>query len=158
MTYDHTGSVDLSSGEIIFEGENIVGGKFVIDMNTIRDLDIEDEKRNSRLSNHLKSDDFFAVATHPTSTLVITSAKPSLSKANSYDFVGNLTIKGITNAINFEAVVERDNSKLKASGIITFDRTKYEVKYGSGSFFDDLGDKVIHDNIQLEVELVGYTG
>lgn len=157
MTYDHSGSIDLKTGDITFEGDHITGGQFIIDMGSIRDLDIKDEKRNSRLTNHLKSEDFFEVASYPTATFIITSAEPNLEKKGSYNIVGDLTIKGVTNTISFAALVERDDSKLKASGIITFDRTKFNVKYGSGSFFDNLGDKVIHDDIQLSVEIVGYS-
>jgi polyisoprenoid-binding protein YceI len=156
MTYGHTGSIDLQSGELYLEGNNITGGEFVIDMTSIRDLDITDEKKNSKLTNHLKSADFFEVETYPTTTFVITSARLSPSAKGSYHIEGDLTIKGVTNSIAFIAVVEQSDTKLKVTGTITFDRSKFKVKYGSGSFFDDLGDKVIHDDIQLTAMLVGY--
>lgn len=149
VAYGHSGSVSLKSGTLQMQKSKAVGGEFVIDMTSIRDLDIEDEQRSGKLTNHLKSDDFFDVETYPTSTLTITGVKGKTMTAN-------LTIKGVTQPITFEAVISVNEDQLFASADITFDRSKFGVKYGSDSFFDNLGDKAIYNDIKLEVELIAY--
>ncbi|HNM27932.1 MAG TPA: YceI family protein, partial [Saprospiraceae bacterium] len=102
---------------------------------------------------HLKSDDFFGVAGHPTSKFVITRAIPQDSKGN-YKIIGNLTIKETTKEVKFLANVAEAAGTVTASGKITVDRSEYNVRYGSGSFFDGLGDKTIYDEFDLQVNLV----
>lgn len=149
VAYGHSGSVSLTSGTLQMQKSKVVGGEFVIDMTSIRDLDIEDEQRSGKLTNHLKSGDFFDVENFPTSTIKITEVKGKTITAD-------LTIKGVTQSITFEAVINVDEDKLFASADITFDRSKFGVKYGSDSFFDNLGDKAIYNDIKLEVEVLAY--
>jgi polyisoprenoid-binding protein YceI len=128
------------------ENGELTGGEFVIDMSSITVTDLTGEDKG-KLEGHLKSDDFFGVKNHPTSKLVITSVA---KKSNgTYGVVANLTIKDKTNPVTFDLDWE-DNS---ASTELTIDRSKYDVRYGSGSFFDNLGDQTIYDNFELEVEL-----
>ena len=139
----HEGTLDLKSGYFEMEGDNLTGGMFVVDMTSLKNTDLEGGSR-ANLEGHLKSQDFFNVAEFPTATLNIKGA----SKAgNTYNVMGDFTIKGITETVNFQ--IEMGESE--ATATVTIDRTKYGIKYGSGDFFDDLGDKAISNNFDLNV-------
>jgi polyisoprenoid-binding protein YceI len=152
VTGEHTGTISIASGNLEFSKDQLSGGTFEIDMSSISNTDIENDEYKQKLVGHLKSDDFFGVEKFPKSTLVIKKVK--LESGNKYQVKGELTIKGITNAIEFPVEANIDGSKATATATIIVDRAKYEVKYGSGSFFDDLGDKMIYDDFTLEVTLV----
>jgi len=146
VTGSHTGTIDLKSGFFNMENEKLIGGEFVMDMTSINTTDLTGENKE-KLEGHLKSEDFFGVEKHPTAKLVITNIA---SKGNgSYGVVGNLTIKSITKPVTFDLNMTENAANAKLS----IDRTKYDVRYGSGSFFDNLGDKTIYDNFDLEVDL-----
>jgi polyisoprenoid-binding protein YceI len=119
-------------------------------MTSIKVKDLQGETAG-KLEGHLKSDDFFSAATFPTATLIILEAKDK-GKGN-YEIKANLTIKGITQPVTFPAAVTQDGSRFKATAQISIDRSLYEVKYGSGKFCDNLGDKTIYDNFDLTVAL-----
>lgn len=146
VTGSHIGTVNLKEGALMFDEGKLTGGEFVVDMTTLVSTDLEGEYKG-KLEGHLKSDDFFGVAKHPTSKLVFTSVK--VSGKNSYEVEGDLTIKGITKPIRFDVSVYGS----KATATLKVDRAKYDVKYGSGSFFDNLGDKTIYDEFDLVVDL-----
>lgn len=146
VTGSHTGTIALKSGALIFDDGKLTGGEFTVDMTTINTTDLEGDYKN-KLDGHLHSDDFFSTASHPTSTLVFT--KVQASGKNSYEVMGNLTIKGITKPVNLEVSVYGS----KATATMKVDRAQYDVKYGSGSFFDNLGDKTIYDEFDLVVDL-----
>lgn len=152
VTGKHTGTVKVKSGTIQFTNGQLSGGTFEMDMNSINDTDLEGEWAG-KLVGHLKSDDFLGVNTYPTSTFVITRAIPQDTKGN-YKVIGNLTIKGITHEIKFFANAVEANNTVNASGKMTIDRSEYNMRYGSGSFFDGLGDKTIYDEFDLQVTLV----
>lgn len=147
----HTGTINLTQGDLQFDGDKLTGGSFTIDMNSIVDTDLTGEWKE-KLEGHLKSDDFFGVATYPTSTFKITSLKST--GANKYEVTGDITIKGTTEKITFPATLSVSGNKVTATSKITIDRSKFNVKYGSKSFFDDLGDKVIYDEFVLDVTLI----
>jgi len=138
---EHSGTIALKEGALEVNGGKVTGGKVVIDMNTIVDNDIADAGMNGKLVGHLKSDDFFGVVAFPTAELVIT-------KVDGNNFSGNLTIKGTTNPTSFTATASKDGKSTLYKGTITIDRSKYNVRYGSKSFFDNLGDKVIYPRFQ----------
>jgi polyisoprenoid-binding protein YceI len=143
----HEGLIKLKSGTLEEKGGKIVSGSFVIDMNSLTNTDLTDSGYNQKLVGHLKSDDFFGVEKFPTSTLSITSAtKFSNGKAS---VTGVLTIKDKTETITFD-VVKKENSFFAK---IEVDRSKFNVKYGSTSFFDSLGDKAIDDIFVLDINL-----
>ncbi len=146
VTGQHTGTIKLQSGWLNYKDNKIESGEFLIDMNSIKESD-----GNTRLEGHLKSDDFFSAGKFPTSTLVITGSE-SFEKGTAV-VKGNLTIKGITNPIDFKANSQKKDDGLYFYANIPVDRTKYNIKYGSGSFFDNLGDKVIYDEFKLKVAL-----
>jgi polyisoprenoid-binding protein YceI len=149
---EHVGTIDLKSGWISIDGNSITGGEFIVDMNTIRNSDIKDEKMRDRLVGHLKSDDFFGVASYPFSKLVITG---STRDADGKLIVrGNLAIKEATHPVEFTVTESKNNEALVYTAPITFDRSLYNVRYGSGKFFSNLGDNAIDDEIRLTVKLV----
>lgn len=151
VTGEHTGKIKIKEGSLDMEGKKLVGGNFVIDMNTIENEDLSGEYKG-KLEGHLKSDDFFGVATYPTARLVITDVKAK--KGDNYEITGDLTIKDITHEVSFPATVKASGEQVVADAKIVVDRAKYNVRYGSDSFFDNLGDKVIYDDFDLEVSLV----
>ncbi len=146
ITGQHTGTLNLSDGYLVFENNTITGGEFTVDMTSLQVTDLEAGKGKEKLEGHLNSDDFFGVQNHKTSKLVITKAKKT---SDGYKIAADLTIKGKTNPIQFNLAVTGDT----ASTTLSVDRTKYGIKYGSGSFFDNLGDKAINDEFELAVNL-----
>ncbi len=146
VTGAHQGTIALKSGSLEFDGEKLTGGSFIMDMSSINNTDMEGEYKG-KLEGHLKSDDFFGVATHPTATLNFKKVK--MTGKNSYKVTADLTIKGITNSIQFELSVYGN----KANASLKIDRTKFDVRYGSTSFFDGLKDKAIYDEFDLIADL-----
>ncbi|KAA9349596.1 YceI family protein [Larkinella humicola] len=152
VTGEHAGLAPVSSGSVVLDGGRLKGGSIDVNLKALTVTDLTDPDYNAKLTTHLKSDDFFSVEKHPTAKLVITSASPSGD--GNYDVVGKLTIKGITNEVKFPALVRTDKDKLTATAKVTVDRTKYDIKFRSKNFFENLGDKAIDDNFTLDVSLV----
>jgi polyisoprenoid-binding protein YceI len=148
VTGQHNGTVNLSEGSLTTQGKKITGGSFTIDMTSLKDVD-----SNTRLEGHLKSDDFFSTEKFPTTTFVISSIEAK--RGDVYAVKGDLTIKGIKNEIEFPATIKIANEQVTATAKIIVDRTKFDIKFRSGNFFENLGDKAIDDNFELNVELVG---
>jgi polyisoprenoid-binding protein YceI len=148
VTGAHNGTVALKSGTLSVDGKTVKGGSFVIDMTTIKDAD-----GSAKLEGHLKADDFFGTEKFPTSTFVITKVA---TVGSNLLVTGNLTLKGITKPLSFPATVtvNADGTVSALAGKIIVDRTKYDIKYGSKSFFDTIGDKAIDDNFEIGVKLV----
>lgn len=149
VTGEHEGTINLTAGTIEMDGDKLVGGEFTIDMTSITVTDLSGESKG-KLEGHLKSDDFFGVESHETATLTVTKAK---SKSDGYHVTGDLTIKGITKPVEFVVVMSTENENMVGRAKVTVDRSKYDVRYGSNSFFDNLGDKAIYDNFDLNIEL-----
>lgn len=154
VTGKHNGKIQLKKGELVMKGADLVGGSFEIDMASIVNEDLKDATYNKKLMDHLKSDDFFSVEKFKTATLTIKSAKsvPGFT-GPTYEITADLTIKGKTNPITFPATVETKEGKTTAKANIAIDRTAYDIKYGSGKFFQNLGDKMIDDKFTLDVAL-----
>ncbi len=151
FTGKHSGTIQIKDGTLNINDGMLTGGNFVIDMTSITLTDIQGDGK-ANLEGHLKNEDFFGVDAFPTASLVITEAK---AKGNgNYDIKANLTIKGITNPVAFYATVKPVGKSLKATAVIKVDRTLYGIRYGSGKFFDNLGDKTISDDFELNVSLV----
>lgn len=147
VTGKHNGTIEIANGSFSATPSGITGGTIVIDMKTIVDVDLTDAGYNVKLIGHLKSDDFFGVDKFPESKLIVKNV--TLVSGDNYKFLGDLTIKGVTNPIEFTAKVTQTSDKLNAEGIMTINRAKFGVKYGSSSFFANLGDKVIYDDFTL---------
>ena len=149
---EHTGYVSIANGNVTVENNKVVGAELKMDLNTIVCTDLTDEEWNKKLVGHLKSEDFFSVEKFPNAQFEITSMKPGNSKEE-YDVKGNLTIKGITNEISFPAKVNFSNGEVSAMGTAKIDRTKWNIQYGSGKFFEGLGDKMIYDEFEIKFDI-----
>lgn len=142
VTGQHNGTINFKSGSVDLKAGKLVGGSFVVDMTTITVKDLEGDYKG-KLEGHLNSDDFFGVTKYPEATFVITSVEGSSVK-------GDLTIKGHTEKKAF-TLTKKGNT---ISGDIKIDRTKFDIRYGSKSFFDNLKDKAIDDEFELSVNIV----
>jgi polyisoprenoid-binding protein YceI len=146
VTGEHSGTVALKSGALVFKKNALKGGTFTVDMTSLNATDLSGEYQG-KLNGHLKADDFFGTEKYPTSTLVF---KTIADKGNGlYTVTADLTIKAKTNPITFDITVKGDT----ATTALKIDRTKYDIKYGSKSFFEGLGDKTIYDDFDLAVNL-----
>lgn len=152
VTGEHYGKVPIQDANLDYSNGKITGGSFTLNMVALTVDDITDANSNKKLADHLRSDDFFSVVKFNTSTFKITEAKSSNGK--DYTITGTLTIKGTSNPVTFPATVSVEKGKIVASAAITFDRTKYDIKYRSGNYFEDLADKLIYDDVTLQVTLV----
>ncbi len=157
ITGEHTGRITLESGILLVNRTVLRGGTFIMDMRTITCTDLTDAKSNGNLVSHLKSDDFFSVDINPTAMFAITNLAPrqnSKSGAANYIITGDLTIKGISNQISFPMYVSVRKGVATAKGTLKFDRTKWGIEYRSGNFIENLGDKTILDDVELQLEIV----
>lgn len=146
VTGQHEGTVNLKDGALVFKGKKLTGGTFTVDMTSLTATDLTGEYQG-KLNGHLKSEDFFGTEKFPTATLVF---KTIAAKAKGvYTVTADLTIKGKTNPITFDLAT----TATTAASTFKVDRTKYDIKYGSGSFFDNLGDKAIDNDFELKVAL-----
>lgn len=145
---EHNGNILVKSGSINLKDDQIVAGSVVIDMNSITNIDLKDEGYNQKLVGHLKSDDFFGVSKYPTAE--INDLKSSKFNNGKASVTGKITIKGKTENISFD-VMKEGNSY---SANVEIDRSKFDVRYGSNSFFDNLGNKAIDDIFTLKIKLV----
>ncbi|MCC2548121.1 YceI family protein [Hymenobacter sp. BT175] len=152
----HNGTIQFKEGDVVVRGNQIVGGTFIVDMNSLKVVDITDASMNGKLAGHLRNDDFFSVEKHPTATFKITSLAPikgAGANDNNVNVTGDLTIKGITKPVTFPAKVGVKNGVAAASGTAIVDRTKYDVKYGS-TLFGAAADKAIDDNFTLSFNVI----
>lgn len=146
VTGEHSGTVNFKSGAVVLKGKKLVGGTFVVDMTSLTATDLTGEYQG-KLNGHLKADDFFGTDKFPTATLVF--KKIAAKTANVYAVTADLTIKGITKPVSFDLTVNANS----ATTAFKVDRTKYDIKYNSGNFFENLGDKTINDEFELAVAL-----
>jgi polyisoprenoid-binding protein YceI len=147
VTGQHSGTLAIKSGSLIFKKAKLAGGNFIVDMKTLTATDLKAGEGKEDLEGHLKSADFFGTDKFATATLVF--KKVAVKAPNVYTVTGNLTIKGIVKPITFDLTTTADS----ASTALKVDRTKYDIKYNSGNFFQNLGDKVISDEFELTVAL-----
>lgn len=146
VTGEHEGTINLKEGSLIFTDNQLTGGSFVIDMTTINTTDLSGDMKG-KLDGHLKSDDFFGVAKFPTASFKITSVS---GKDKLYRVTGDLTIKGITKSTSFAMQIVDDQT---ATAALKIDRTKFGIEYQSSSFIENLKDKAIYDEFDLNVTL-----
>lgn len=146
ITGSHEGTINLSEGVLIFDNDKLVGGNFTIDMTSIAVTDLESGNGKEKLEGHLNSDDFFGTDSYKTASFKITDVK---DKGQVYEVTGDFNIKGKTETKTFDMLVSENS----ATANLEIDRTKFDIRYGSSSFFDDLKDKAINDNFELNVNL-----
>ena len=150
----HNGTVTAQEGAFVVEQGTIIGGTIVVNMATITDLDLTDAGMNAKLVEHLKSDDFFAAETYPTSTFAISEiVKVEGIQGATHRVTGMMTIKGLENEISFPAKFETSDTGISMTGTVTLDRTLWDVRYGSGKFFENLGDSLIEDEFILTLDV-----
>lgn len=156
VTGQHDGTVKYNSGTILFMGNTLTGGEVIMDMTTIDNTDLTGEYHD-KLVGHLKSEEFFSVDKHKTATIKVKSATAISGAAigtNNYSIVADMTIKGITKEITFPAMVIISKGQAIVNADFDIDRTDYDVRYGSGKFFEGLGDKAIMDMFNIKVRIV----
>lgn len=152
VTGEHYGTIKIQGGTLEVKNSAVTSAQVSMDMNSIVCEDLTDAGVNAKLVGHLKSDDFFSVEKFPVSKLSLTGVKKLTG--NEYEFTGDLTIKGITHPVTFKATSALEGKLLKSAGKIVINRAKYDIRYGSGSFFTGLGDKMIYDDFTLDFTLV----
>jgi len=143
----HFGDLSFKAAQIELQDGVITGGIFIVDMMSLSVEDLSGPGK-TKLEGHLRSDDFFSVERNPEAKLKI-NQKAKL-ESNEQKLHGELEIKGIQHPIDFTMTLGENNSALAQ---LTFDRSKYNIRFRSGSFFENLGDKLILGDIRLEVSL-----
>ena len=156
VTGDHTGGVPVGAGTLTLSENELKSARIELDMTGITCLDIEDEGTNAKFVGHLKGTDFFDVEKHGTASFVTTAiekiADAAPGKPN-YRITGDLTIKGITHPNTFDCLFWTEEKTARAAANFTFDRAKYDIKYRSGTFFPEIGDKAISDTVSLTFDV-----
>lgn len=159
----HNGTIEAQEGAFIVEQGQIIGGTVVVDMTTIVDLDLTDERFNALLVDDLKSDNFFSVETYPTATFAISEVTElkaidgsplENTDSGTHAVTGTMTIKGIENELSFPAVFTTTEAGLQVTGTGTLDRTLWDIRFGSDKFFDNLGDELIEDEFTLTFDML----
>ena len=147
LTGSHEGTISLKDGYFEMNNGKITGGEFTVDMKSINVTDLKAGKGKEKLEGHLNSDDFFGVDAYPTANFKMSTV---VEKSQGlYGVAGQMTIKGKTNPIAFDLNLKGNS----ATTTLVIDRSKYDIRYGSGSFFDNLGDKTIYDDFTLNITL-----
>jgi polyisoprenoid-binding protein YceI len=152
VTGKHHGKIKILGGNLTAVNNVLNGGKITINMASISNDDLTKKEDNEKLIGHLKSEDFFSVEKYPSATFEITRIDAG-KQENESIVTGKLTLKGKTEEISIPAKVKVDESTIEATGKTSIDRTKWDVRYGSGKYFEGLGDKMIYDDIELEIDL-----
>jgi len=161
LTGEHFGTIATTEGKLFVTAGALSGGQFKLDMNSITVLDLTDAAKNADLTDHLKSEDFFSVVNHPTGLFEITGVEALATpdeKGNTHLISGNLTLKGISQGIRFPAMIQMTEEKIQATADFNIDRTLWDIRYRSGKFFPELGDKVIDDQIGITLNLEANKG
>lgn len=157
VTGEHSGAVPVKSGTLSVKDGALASATVTMDMTGITCTDIQNEGANAKLLGHLRSPDFFDVEQHGAATF-ITTAVEMLSDAApgkpNYRVTGDLTIKGITHPNTFDVLFWMSETEAHAAASFTFDRTKYDIKYRSGTFFPEIGDKAISDTVSLTFDVI----
>jgi len=155
VTGEHSGTLKLADGWVIMQEDSIIGGKFIFDMSSIQNTDIESPEWKEKLEQHLMNDDFFFVDSFPHSILEIKNHLQFVG--DNYEkidqIVADLTIRGITHEINFPLEINQDQSIFFTKGTIDINRTLFNIHYKSGTFFEDLGDRMIYDDFTVQFSL-----
>ena len=159
VTGEHSGTLNLSGGWVVLDKNSINSGKFIFDMASISNTDIESPEWKQKLEDHLKSEDFFHTDSFPQAILEIKGLQLVFieNSKNSEQILADLTIRGITHEIKFPFELTQSQNNFTAKGSVDIDRTLYNINYKSGKFFDELGDKLIYDNftVQFKVQTRG---
>ena len=151
VTGVHNGTIEIKDGSFVLTDGKLTGGNFVVDTTSIKILDVTDPATNAQFAGHLASADFFASEQFPEALFVISSVEQR--ENNIYNISGDLTIRGVTQPVSFDATLNIVGDNLTAFGKIIVDRTLYGMKFRSGNFFKNLGDVLIYDDFDLNVSI-----
>ena len=152
ITGEHSGTLNLSDGFVIWNGKSITGGKITFDMTSIKNTDIESPEWKQKLEDHLKAEDFFHTDSFPHAILEIKRQTTIIeeNKTIREGVLADLTIKSMTHEIKFPFILTQSKNILIGEGSVDIDRTLYNIQYKSGKFFDDLGDHLIYDDFTVQ--------
>ncbi len=151
VTGQHNGTVDVKSGNLVFKGAELSAGEIIVDMNSMTVEDIKEKEYADKFLGHMKSEDFFNTQKYPESKLVIKKTK---KVGSDLEVSGDLTMIGKTQPVNFKVTDWKWSDKeVTGKAKLVLDRTKWDLRYGSGKFFKGLGDKMIHDDFELMIDL-----
>jgi polyisoprenoid-binding protein YceI/rhodanese-related sulfurtransferase len=153
----HTGNLAISGGELTIEGGQLVGGRIGIDMKSLSNTDLEQADYRTMLISHLLSEDFFEVSRYPGAEAVLKGWRPipeATPGRPNYQIDADLTIKGITHPVQFNALIAPQPDCIKAQATLEIDRTAWNITYGSGRLFEKLGMHLVNDMITLDFFLV----
>ena len=155
ITGEHSGTLNLSKGWVVMQEDSIIGGKFIFDMTSINNTDIESPEWKEKLEKHLMAEDFFFVDSFPNAILEIKYHHQIIDDktGQTNQIIADLTIRGITHEINLPINISHTKSNLYAEGSINIDRTLFNIKYNSGTFFEVLGDRMIYDDFTVQFSL-----
>lgn len=154
--YKDIGTLMVKSGSFQVEDGLPVSGEIILDMTTLTTTEVA-KGGPEGLTRHLKSEDFFSVENFPEASIKLLSAQPSLASSGTdgmYDLETEITIKGITNKVILPVTVAQENNQAVISGHAELDRTLWDVRFGSGKFFENLADNVIDDNFGVDFRFV----
>ena len=151
VTGEHSGHIEVAGGFIVHADGKLTSGEILMNIQSITVDDIEDLKWNQKLVDHLKNDDFFNSEKYPTAKFVFTKFK---GKGADTHVGGNITIRDKTVPTNLVINVVVDADSSYSTGTINIDRSLFGVKYGSGKFFEGLGDKMIMDEFTLNFKVI----
>lgn len=156
--YAHRGTLDVKIGNVEFGSGKLIGGEFVLDMTSIKDLDLTDDAWRAVLESHLKSSDFFDVENFPEASFAIQKAillENSLAGTPNYEIGGVLNIRDVSREVEFPAmIVVMEDGSVNGQAHFDFDRTLWNVRYGSEKFFEKLGMHLVNDVVSLELFFV----
>ena len=154
---EHNGTISLSSGSLMVQNNEVVGGALEVDMKSVKNKDVQDSTWRHKFDEHLMGPDFFDSEKFPKAKFEITSVTPikdSKDRNFTHSVKGKLTIKDKTNEITFNAMVKSQDGKIACVATVIIDRTKFDIKYGSKIFFSDIGDKMVYDEFTLKFNVV----
>lgn len=150
----HHGTLALKSGELFIEGDQLVSGSFVLDMNSIDNLDLTAQTGKEQLEGHLKSADFFDVTQFPEGKFTITKTEALTGSTQTHRISGNLELKGVEKNISFDVNIVKDGAVYKANSIsFVIDRTQWGINYKSKNLLKDLKDSFINDEIEINIQI-----
>jgi polyisoprenoid-binding protein YceI len=158
LSNSHSGTLRFANGRFQLRQGELEDARFQIDLKSLVCDDIKDAKTNQMLIEHLASEDFFDVAKYPTAKFQLTVAKvlsPGTPGSPNYEMSGRLTLKGVTDRVTFPAVVgQPDPNTIAGQAHLEFDRTRWDVQYGSGKFFAFLGQHLVNDLVHLHLIII----
>ena len=155
VTGEHSGTLNLSKGWVVMQEGSIIGGKFIFDMTSIKNTDIESPEWKEKLEKHLMAEDFFFTDSFPHAILEIKDHSQIVKYNTEINnrIIADLNIRGITHEINFPLEISQVQSIFYTEGTIDINRTIFNIRYKSGTFFEELGDRMIYDDFTVQFSL-----